>query len=86
MVAVLLLVLADAEMMKRNLMPFLLLSWLLLLSGGGWYGIRGAYNEPKSKDFLDLLLYQFSASGKTEIPYLDEFTEIGQIQNLVSDS
>ena len=67
-------------------MPFLLLSWLLLLSGGGWYGIRGAYNEPKSKDFLDLLLYQFSASGKTEIPYLDEFTEIGQIQNLVSDS
>jgi hypothetical protein len=41
-------------MMKRNLMPF------LLLSGGGRYGIRGAYTEPKSKDFFDLLLYQFS--------------------------
>jgi hypothetical protein len=30
------------------------------LSGGGRYGIRGAYTEPKSKDFFDLLLYQFS--------------------------
>ena len=28
----------------------------MLLSGGGWYGIKGAYKEPKSKDFFDLLL------------------------------
>lgn len=32
----------------------------MLLSGGRQYGTRGAYKEPKSKDFFDLLLYQFS--------------------------
>ena len=31
-----------------------------LVGGGGRYGVRGAYKEPKSKDFFDLLLYQFS--------------------------
>ena len=30
------------------------------LSGGGRYGMRGEYREPKSKDFFDLLMYQFS--------------------------
>ena len=28
--------------------------------GGGRYGMRGEYREPKSKDFFDLLMYQFS--------------------------
>ena len=30
------------------------------LRGGGRYGMRGEYREPKSKDFFDLLMYQFS--------------------------